>query len=346
MRVSAPKVRTTAWFGLVLPTSVTEAASVLRSPTVPVSEAGSSPRLLATGACVSSVKSRPAACETLPAASTARASTCTAPSARSLPPLSARSTSAPSSTLPSPRRLKATGWKAPAAPRRSCTACTAPASTIDSSSEASRVSRSTPEAPLSLASASVTTGATASGSVVDTDGSVAGSSLTLLMLAVAGSAGTTSRLLPRIWPPTESSLRRCAAPPSWRSSPSPNTPSTGSRLTRMRLSTRSPPTRSRPSVPARKASALAPLPPKAASSPRSAPTSSVKPRAEPPICTTCTAAAESWPAASPWVENCSSEPAMLACQPARVLPTAMALARPCTLHRPETAPATCRLPST
>ncbi len=108
----------------------------------------------------------------------------------------------------------------------------------------------------------------------------------------------------------------------------------------------SPPTRTRASVPAWKLSALAPVPPSAASSPRLAPTSRCRPRVEPVTCSSCRLASARSPEASPLTSNCTSGPLMFMRQAAAVLPAVIELPRPCTLQRPPLiAPPTCTVVS-
>ena len=224
----------------------------------------------------------------------------------------------------------------------------APASVRPTSVTGEAVVRWSPTAPVSLAAArpkSSSTGATRSGGSLASCGSVAGSTSRPPTRTLVGNSGATTLLLPSRPPPMISSCRRCTGLPSCRSSPSPSTPLAGSMLTRMLLSTTSPVTRTRASVPALKLSALAPLPPSAASSPRSAPTSRCRPRAEPPTCSSCRPASARSPEASPLVTSWTRVLLRLTRQPAAVLPALMLLARPCTLHRPPVmAPATCTVP--
>ena len=131
------------------------------------------------------------------------------------------------------------------------------------------------------------------------------------------------------------------------SSPSLKRPLTGLTPTAMTPPVTLPAMRMRARVLAPKVSAAVPLPPRAASLPRSAPTSKVKFNADPLICSTCKALTANNPDASPWTASCVSTPLMLACQPASRLPTVMLLARPPIFHwLAPTAPPTLKLPNT
>ena len=211
------------------------------------------------------------------------------------------------------------------------------------------VVRLSPSTPLSLAAASpnvASTGATLSAGSLASCGSVAGSTSRPPTRTVVGNSGATTLVLPSSAPPTISSCSRCTGVPSCRSLPSPSTPLTGSTLTIRLLSTKSPLMRTRANVPALKLSALAPLPPSAASSPRSAPINRCRPRAEPPTCSSCRPAMARSPDASPLVTSCTSVLLMLTRQAAAVLPAVMLLARPCTLHSPPViVPPTCTVAS-
>ena len=155
------------------------------------------------------------------------------------------------------------------------------------------------ELPLSVRNAAPRVGAVMSVTVVRRLLSVAGATSLPPTRTVTGKAGAMMRvLLPRA-PPTISSWMRFSALPSSTSSPSSSLPLTGLSPTRILLSTMSPATRRRASVPALKLSALTPVPPNAASAPRLAPTNTVNPRVDPPTCKTWMAAAATVPEASP-----------------------------------------------
>ena len=173
-------------------------------------------------------------------------------------------------------------------------------------------------------------------------GRVAGSTSRPPTRTVVGNSGAITLVLPRSVPPTINSCSRCTGVPSCWSSPSPSTPLTGSTLTNRLLSIMSPVMRTRASVPALKLSALAPVPPSAASSPRSAPINKCRPRVEPPTCSSCRPAIARSPEASPLMTSCTSVLLRLTRQAAAVLPAVMLLARPCTLHSPPAmVPPTC-----
>ena len=203
--------------------------------------------------------------------------------------------------------------------------------------------------PLSLSKPATRLGVWVSRGVLSSAGRLPGATLAPLTLTVAGKAGAATPLLPRMRPPTVNSWMRCTTVPICASLPSPNTPLTGSRLTYRLLSIKSPLMRTRASVPGWKWSALAPLPPllpRAASSPRSAPTSRCSPRAEPPICSSCRPPTARSPEASALVTSCANVALMFMRQADAVLPALMLLARPWMLQSPPLmAPPTATLPS-
>ena len=175
---------------------------------------------------------------------------------------------------------------------------------------------------------------------------LAGATLVPAIRTLVGNCGATTLVLPSNWPPTMNSCTRCSTLPSWRSLPSPSTPLTGSTLTYRLLSIKLPVMRTRASVPVLKLSALAPVPPRAASSPRSAPTSRCRLRASRPTCSNCSEATARSPDASARVMNWVSAPSMLSRHAPRVLPAEITLARPCTLQTPPTMlPPTCTAPN-
>ena len=155
----------------------------------------------------------------------------------------------------------------------------------------------------------------------------------------------TIRLVLSMRPPTISVWMRLAEPPRTTSSPSSNTPFTGSTPTWIRAPIIAPATRSCPMYPAPKLSESAPVPPSLPSAPSVAPTIRCAPTRLPPTANTSIALVASVPEKMPPVATVPVRPTTSALQPAPTERTAMLPISPATCHIPPVSAPASTLPS-